>query len=191
MIMLTVALGCFILGMGLDSLPMYITMVILTAPALIKIGVPDTAAHLFVIYWGMTSFITPPVCLAVYVACAISGGSIWRTGGYAVRLGIGFFLIPFAFVLSPALLCIGSLGQIAMAVLTALLGGISLSSGLMGYGIAVMNPVQRLIQIAGGSMLILRDWRFEAGGFALIAISLLWQGMNRSKGNKRPFEESL
>lgn len=181
LIMLTVALGCFILGMGLDSIPMYITMVILTAPALIKIGVPDMAAHLFVIYWGMTSFITPPVCIAVYVACAISGGEIWRTGGNAVRLGIGFFLIPFAFVLSPALLGLGTLSQIVIAVTTALIGGVALSSGLMGYGITTMNMAQRIVQIIGGSVLILRDWRFEMIGLVLLGISILWQVLNRKR----------
>ncbi|NIS78713.1 MAG: TRAP transporter large permease subunit, partial [Anaerolineales bacterium] len=84
-----VGLASFILGMGLDSIPCYITVAILTAPALMKIGVSDIAAHLFVIYWGLASFFTPPVCLAVYVACGISGAGIWETGLKAVRLGVG------------------------------------------------------------------------------------------------------
>jgi TRAP-type uncharacterized transport system fused permease subunit len=161
--------------MGLDSIPMYITMVILTAPALLKIGVPDVAAHLFVIYWGMTSFITPPLCIAVYVACAISGGNIWRTGGNAVRFGAGFYIIPFAFVLSPALLFIGSPGEIVLAVVTALAGGICIASGLWGYGLIKLPRMFRGLQVVGGAMLILRDWRFESIGFALIALSLLFQ----------------
>ncbi|MDP2646004.1 MAG: TRAP transporter fused permease subunit [Desulfobacterales bacterium] len=174
-IMLAVAAGCFVLGMGLDSIPMYITMAILTAPALINIGVPDIAAHLFVIYWGMTSFITPPVCIAVYVACGISNGDIWRTGGHAIRLGVGFFLIPFAFVISPALLGIGSVPRIALAVVTALLGGVALSSALMGYAITRMTAVQRILQALGGVILILRDWRLEVLGLLLLGISLIWQ----------------
>lgn len=194
LIMLTVALGCFILGMGLDSIPMYITMVILTAPALIKIGVPGVAAHLFVIYWGMTSFITPPVCIAVYVACAISGGEIWRTGGNAVRLGIGFFIIPFAFILSPALLFIGSKGEIALAVVTALLGGVAISSALMGHGMSPLNPVQRIMQTIGGAILILRDWRLETVGLALLGVSALWQVLSSravlDTGAEAPLGES-
>jgi TRAP transporter 4TM/12TM fusion protein len=174
-LLLTVGLGCFVLGMGLDSIPMYITMVILTAPALLKIGVPDVAAHLFVIYWGMTSFITPPLCIAVYVACAISGGNIWRTGGNAVRFGAGFYIIPFAFVLSPALLFIGSPGEIVLAVVTALAGGICIASGLWGYGLIKLPWMFRGLQVVGGAMVILRDWRFESMGFVLIALSLLFQ----------------
>lgn len=175
LILITVGLGCFVLGMGLDSIPMYITMAILTAPALTKIGVPDIAAHLFVIYWGMASFITPPVCLAVYVACGISGADIWRTGASAVRLGVGFFLIPFAFVLSPALLGMGTPVQIILATVTALIGGVSLASGLAGFGIARLNVVQCLMQSIGGAILILRDWRLETAGLLLVALSLLWQ----------------
>ncbi|NWG75525.1 MAG: TRAP transporter fused permease subunit, partial [Rubrivivax sp.] len=100
LILLAVAAGCFVLGCGLDSIPMYIMMTILTAPALLKVGVPDIAAHLFVIYWGMTSFITPPVCIALYVAVGISGGNLWWTGLHAVRLGAGYYIVPFAFVLA-------------------------------------------------------------------------------------------
>jgi TRAP-type uncharacterized transport system fused permease subunit len=175
LILLTVAAGCFVLGFGLDSIPMYITMTILTAPALLKIGVPDIAAHLFVIYWGMTSFITPPVCLAVYVACAISGSDIWRTGAHAIRFGVGFYLIPFAFVISPALLLIGSVKQIVLAVVTALVGGVCIASGLWGFGLRKLNTVMRLAQVCGGAMVIFRDWRLEAAGFALIGLSLLFQ----------------
>ena len=174
-LLLTVGVGCFVLGMGLDSIPMYITMVILTAPALLKIGVPDIAAHLFVVYWGMTSFITPPLCIAVYVACAISGGNIWRTGGNAVRFGVGFYIIPFAFVLSPALLLIGSPGEIVLAVITALIGGICIASGLWGFGLTKLHWVFRVLQIIGGAMVILRDFRFELFGFVLIGLSLLFQ----------------
>lgn len=175
LLLLTVGMGCFVLGMGLDSIPMYITMVILTAPALLKIGVPDMAAHLFVIYWGMTSFITPPLCIAVYVACAISGGNIWRTGGNAVRFGVGFYIIPFAFVLSPALLLIGSTEEVLLALVTALLGGISIASGLWGYGLTALPWAFRALQVLGGAMVILRDWRLELAGFILIGLSVGFQ----------------
>jgi TRAP transporter 4TM/12TM fusion protein len=178
-LLLTVGVGCFVLGMGLDSIPMYITMVILTAPALLKIGVPDIAAHLFVIYWGMTSFITPPLCIAVYVACGISGGNIWRTGGNAVRFGAGFYIIPFAFVLSPALLLIGSGGEIILAAITALIGGICIASGLWGYALTKINWIFRALQVVAGAMVILHDWRIRLLGFGLIGLSLLFQIVKR------------
>jgi len=175
LILLAVAAGCFVLGMGLDSIPMYITMVLLTAPALLKIGIPDIAAHLFVIYWGMTSFITPPVCIAVYVACAISGSSIWPTGANAVRLGVGFYLIPFAFVLSPALVLIGAPSEIVIATIAALIGAVSFASGLMGFGLIKLNWALRVLHIAGGAMVIMPDWTFKLIGVVLIGLSLLYQ----------------
>jgi TRAP-type uncharacterized transport system fused permease subunit len=154
---------------------MYIMMTILTAPALLKIGVPDIAAHLFVIYWGTTSFITPPVCIALYVACGISGGNLWRTGYHAVRLGAGFFIVPFAFVLAPALLLIGPPAEIAWATFTALIGGVSVAAGMWGFCLTNLNGVLRVLHIAGGAMMILRDWRFELAGSLLIGLSLSYQ----------------
>lgn len=184
LILLAVAIGSFVLGFGLDSIPMYITMTILTAPALLKIGVPDIAAHLFVIYWGMTSFITPPVCIAVYVACAISKGNIWRTGGNAIRLGAGFYIIPFAFVLSPALLLIGTPWEIVLASMTALVGGISIASGLWGYLVIEMHWVLRALHVICGAIVILRDWRLELAGFVPIGLSVLWQIWESRKNAK-------
>lgn len=173
--LLAVAAGCFVLGCGLDSIPMYIMMVTLTAPALLKIGVPDIAAHLFVIYWGMTSFITPPVCIALYVACGISGGNLWRSGFHAVRLGVGYFIVPFAFVLSPALLLRGQPVEIAWATLTALIGGISVAAGIWGFFLTNLNGILRALHIVGGALMILRDWRAELAGSLLIALSSLFQ----------------
>src|SRR5581483_6555265 len=96
--LILVGAASFVMGMGLDSIPVYVTLATLMAPALHRLGVSDMAAHLFVIYWGLASFYTPPLCIAVYVAIAISGGRLWETGWQAVRLGIAAFVIPFAFV---------------------------------------------------------------------------------------------
>jgi TRAP transporter 4TM/12TM fusion protein len=177
LILLAVAAGCFLLGFGLDSIPMYIMMTILTAPALVKIGISEVAAHLFVIYWGMTSFITPPVCIALYVACGISGGNLWRTGYHAVRLGVGYFVVPFAFVLSPALLMQGSVPEVAWATFTALIGGVSLAAGLWGFFLTDLNGILRVVHMVGGILLILRDWRTELAGAILIATSIVFQLM--------------
>jgi TRAP-type uncharacterized transport system fused permease subunit len=101
-ILFLVGVASLVLGMGLDSIPLYITLTILTAPALIKLGVPELAAHLYVVYWGLASFLTPPVCLGVYVACSISGADVWKTGWEAVKLGSGNFCCPSLLCLSRA-----------------------------------------------------------------------------------------
>ena len=152
--LILVGLSSFILGMGLDAIPVYVTLATLMAPALIQLGISDMAAHLFVVYWGLASFFTPPLCIAVYVAIAISGGKLWETGWEAVRLGIAAFIIPFAFVLSPGLLLQGSPFEIVWAIATAFVGAVLLACGVRGYALAPLDPVRRIVLIAGGLLMI-------------------------------------
>jgi TRAP transporter 4TM/12TM fusion protein len=154
MTLILIGFASFVLGMGLDSIPAYITLVVLAAPALIKLGIDPMVAHLYVIYWGLASFITPPVCLAVYVACGISNTKIWETGWEAVRLGISVFIIPFAFVYNQQLLWRGTGLQIIAAVATAVAGGILVASASRGYWTAELRWWQRALVFVGGLFLI-------------------------------------
>ena len=140
--------------MGLDSIPVYVTLATLMAPALTKLGVSEMAAHLFVVYWGLASFITPPLCIAVFVAMSISGSKLWETGGEAVRLGIAAFIVPFAFVLSPGLLLQGSVESIVWAIGTALVGAVLLACAIRGYALQPLNVVSRLLIGAAGILFI-------------------------------------
>lgn len=177
-----VGLASFILGMGLDSIPCYITVAILTAPALMKIGIPDIAAHLFVIYWGLASFFTPPVCIAVYVACGISGAGVWETGRNAVRLGVGVFLIPFAFVLHPGLLLKGSAAQVIITGIVATAAAVAISCGSAGYCLKRLNWAQRAMLVAGAIFMILPGYQTVTIGLILVAASLLWQWLRKRHG---------
>ena len=180
-LLVMVGLASFFLGMGLDSIPCYMTVAILTAPALMQIGISDVAAHLFVIYWGMASFFTPPVCIAVYVACGISGAPVWQTGLNAVKFGIGVFLVPFAFVLHPELLLQGSIPRIALTGALALVGAAVLGAGLAGYGAKSLTPLERGLMIAGAVVLIVPGTLTFALGASLIAASLAWQWFTRTR----------
>jgi len=152
--LLLVGLASFVLGMGLDSIPVYVTLATLMAPALIQLGVSDMAAHLFVIYWGLASFFTPPLCIAVYVAIAISGARMWQTGWEAMQLGIAAFIVPFAFVLNPGLLLKGSVGTIAWAIATAFVGAVLLACGIRGFALGPLGSVRRVIISLAGLLLI-------------------------------------
>jgi len=152
--LLLIGLASFILGMGLDSIPVYVTLATLMAPALIQLGVSDMAAHLFVVYWGLASFFTPPLCIAVYVAIAISGDRMWQTGWEAMQLGIAAFIIPFAFVLNPGLLLQGSLATIAWAIATAFAGAVLVACGVRGFALGPLGPVRRVLVGLGGLLLI-------------------------------------
>ncbi|MGH7828138.1 MAG: TRAP transporter permease [Candidatus Binatia bacterium] len=170
-----VGIGSLILGMSMDSLPAYITVATLSAPALILMGVPDMAAHLFVVYWGLASHITPPVCITVYVTCGISGAGIWETGRDAVRLAIGKYLLPFSFALNPALLLRGPTDVIVMGVLSAFAGAVSVSAGVIGYGLRSLGWLERALLIVGGALLILPGWNTLVIGTILVGVSLLLQ----------------
>jgi TRAP transporter 4TM/12TM fusion protein len=170
-----VGLSSLILGMSMDSLPAYITVATLSAPALILMGVPDMAAHLFVVYWGLASHLTPPVCITVYVTCGISGAGIWETGRDAVRLAIGKYLLPFSFALNPALLLRGPVDAIVMGVTSAFAGAVCVSAGTIGYGLRELGWHERALLIVGGALLILPGWRTLIVGSLLVGVSLLMQ----------------
>lgn len=169
-----VGFAALIIGMGLDALPSYITLATIVAPALIDLGVTPMAAHLFVIYWGLSSFFTPPTCLAVYVTAAIAGARVWETGWEAVRLGIAAFLIPFFFVLDDGLLLRGSLGHILLATSTAAVGSVLLAAGVRGFARWPLNAAQRILLIASGLSFIAPGITAPAigGALALVAYGL-------------------
>ncbi|MGE3711669.1 MAG: hypothetical protein AB7G35_18615, partial [Hyphomicrobiaceae bacterium] len=128
----------------------------------------------FVVYWGLASFFTPPLCIAVFVAISISGGKLWHTGWEAVRLGIAVFVVPFAFVLNDGLLLRGSWDHIAFAIFTAVIGAALLACGVRGWALGPLGIVGRLLAAAGGLLLIGPGvWPAVAGGtLGTVAIAL-------------------
>ena len=157
LILLLCALTSFILGMGMSITACYLILVILVAPAMINLGIKPIAAHLFVMYWGMVSYITPPVALAAYVAAGIAGESPWRVGWVAVRLGLSLLYLPFLFVTRPALVAIGSLSEIIINVMMVMWSLVLFSAFFEGYfpGLKGINmPFRVLLAVLGGLFLI-------------------------------------
>ncbi len=170
--LILIGLVSLIVGMGLDATPAYITLATLMAPALIQLGVPPIAAHLFVVYWGLASFYTPPTCIAVFVTASIAGSKVWETGWESVRLGIAAFLIPFAFVYNTGLLLDGTLDKILIGVLTAVVGSVLLAGGIRGYMFGLLNVVQRLVLFGGGLLLIAPGVTLPLAGLGASALML-------------------
>lgn len=138
------AITSFIFGMGMTVTACYIFLAITLAPALVNAGLDPLAVHLFIMYWGMVSFITPPVALAAFTAASIGQTSAMRTGFEACRLGSAVYFVPFFFVLNPALILRGSATEVLIVVATALIGIVLIASALQGYlvrvGIMRGNP---------------------------------------------------
>jgi len=127
------AITSFIMGIGMTVTAAYIFLAIVLAPALIQGGLSPMAVHLFILYWGMMSFITPPVALGAYAAAALAQATPMRTGLEAMRLGSIIYFIPFFFVLHPALIFEGTWGAVLVATGSAFVGVIVVAGGLQGY----------------------------------------------------------
>jgi len=123
----------FVLGIVMTVTAAYIFLAIVLAPALVNAGLDPLASHMFIMYWGMLSFITPPVALAAFAAASIAQVSPMRAGWEAMRLGAIIYFIPFFFVFNPAMLLQGSFVEIMEVLVTALLGVALVSAALQGY----------------------------------------------------------
>jgi len=167
------ALTSFILGIGMTVTAAYIFLAIVLVPALTNSGLDPLASHMFVMYWGMLSFITPPVALAAFAAASVAQVSPMRAGFEAMRLGAIIYFVPFFFVFNPALLLQGSWFENLQALSTALVGVALVSAALQGYLIGLGDlgrgarswVVRALVGIAGITLAL------PAGG--LLGISQL------------------
>lgn len=133
------ALTSFIMGIGMTVTAAYIFLAIVLAPALIQGGLDPLGSHLFIFYWGMVSYITPPVALGAYAAATVAGANPMRTGFEAMRLGSIIYFVPFFFVLDPAFIMRAPLEHIIFSVSLAMAGIVMIAGSLQGYLIGVGN----------------------------------------------------
>lgn len=155
LLLVLTAFVSILLGMGMPTSAIYLLLATMIAPSLIKLGVNPIAAHMFVLYFGLMSMITPPVAIAAFAAASLSGAKPMETGATAVRLGWIAYVIPFVFVLSPSLLGQGDLAHIIMATVTAFAGVWIASCGLIGYLFGPLSAIMRLLFFASGILLLL------------------------------------
>lgn len=170
LLLLCTMLTSLILGMGVPTTANYVITSTIAAPALIQLGVPILAAHMFVFYFGIIADITPPVALAAYAGSAISGGDPLKTGVNASKLGIAAFIIPYVFVLSPQLLGIGAtFGSVFFTTCTAIIGMTGISGAMIGQFYCRANILERLLLVAGGLCLIDPHTLTDIIGVAILA----------------------
>lgn len=184
------ALMCIVLGMGMPTLGVYVLLAVLIAPSLVEVGIPPMAAHLFILYLGMMSMVTPPVAIAAFFAASLAGSEPMRTGFTAMRFSWPAYVVPFLFVFSPSLLLMGdSLLQMAIAIATAIVGVWLASAGMVGYSFRVIGWGERIALIAAGFALLvppdLARWAMwvNLAGVAA-AVALLGSGYVAGKKTK-------
>ena len=169
-------LCCIVLGMGVPTTANYVIMATITAPILIKMGIPALAAHMFVFYFGIVADITPPVALAAYAGSAIAKSNPLKTGVTATRLAIAAFIIPYMFAYNPKMLFIDAgILDIISIVITSFIGIYAVASGMEGYHSVKLPWWQRLMILAGGMLLIVPETITDIIGVALVAAVIALQ----------------
>jgi TRAP transporter 4TM/12TM fusion protein len=146
-LLILTGLAAILLGMGITTTAVYITVAALIVPALIEIGVTPMAAHMFAFYYGVVSTITPPVALASFAAAAIARSPPMATAFESARIGVAKYLVPFIFVYNPSLLFEGPLWLTLWSSAAALIGVWALSVALEGW---LKGPVSSLLRAASG-----------------------------------------
>jgi TRAP transporter 4TM/12TM fusion protein len=159
----------FMLGLGMPTTPAYIIQVATVIPALIALGLPNYAAHLFAFYYSCLALITPPDATAAYTAASIAGADGWKTGWLATRMALVAFLIPIVFAYNHAILLVGSWYVVTGTVIVALLGIWCLAVAMEGYFERKLKLWERAIALASALLLLTPSWMFVivgACGFA-------------------------
>lgn len=173
---------CMILGMGLPSIPAYLITATMAAPALVQLGVPDLAAHMFVFYYAMFANLTPPVALAAFAAAGISGGDPMKTGLQSVKLALAGFIVPYMFVFNTSLLLIDTSALVAArVVITSMIGVFMIGVASEGYFISKLNMIFRAIVFFGALMLITESVAQDMIGFAILISMVVIQKLKLKK----------
>jgi TRAP transporter 4TM/12TM fusion protein len=146
--LLFVAMVCVAMGAGIPTTALYIVLAAIAAPAVIQLGVPPLAAHLFILYFGILADLTPPVCVAAYAAAGIAGANPFKTGLEAFRLGLGKALVPFVFVYAPVMLIVlpgFEPSDFLLVTLSCAFGVAVLGIAMTGYCFTHLGAASRLL----------------------------------------------
>jgi TRAP transporter 4TM/12TM fusion protein len=172
--LIVAAIMTIILGMGMPTVSSYILAAVLIGPLLIKLGIPEMSAHLFLLYYAVLSAITPPVAVAAFAAASIADDNPMKISFKGVQFAVGAFLLPFFFVMDPALLGEGSVAEIVWATVRAVLAFSLISVASAGCFMSVLGPSQRLVTFAVVIPLLAPYMMYQSLGFVAGVCILFW-----------------
>lgn len=167
------AIASFVLGTGLTASVCYIFLAITIAPALVKEGINPIAAHMFILYWGLLSDLTPPTAVSCFVAAPIAGAAPMKVAIKASRLGLILYLIPFFFAIDPTLVMQGEWTDIGFNFVTAMVGVTLIGGSLERYllGIGAVGLPAATVGFVAGLLLLYPMWQAKLAGAALVAVA--------------------
>ncbi len=167
-----------LLGMGIPTTANYVITSTIAAPTLLLLGVPLLPAHMFCFYFGVIADVTPPVALAAYAGSGIARGNPMVTGVNAFKLAIAAFIVPYIFVLSPAMLLIDtSMAEVIRIVATSLVGMVGVGSAMAGFLWVKTSWLERTLLLAGGLMMIHPEMQTDLVGLVLMGLVFFFQRM--------------
>ncbi|NLU46703.1 MAG: TRAP transporter permease [Syntrophomonadaceae bacterium] len=163
-----------LLGMGVPTTANYVITSTIAAPAIIQLGVPILAAHMFVFYFGIIADITPPVALAAFAGSGIARSDPLKTGIQASKLAIAAFIVPYIFVLSPVMLMVDvTLPKVLLIILTSTLGMLGLATAVAGYLLTHAHLLERIMFFVGGLLMIDPSVTTDVIGFVLLMVAFV------------------
>ncbi|MEK9719111.1 MAG: TRAP transporter fused permease subunit, partial [Candidatus Puniceispirillum sp.] len=177
--LILIAITCIMMGAGLPTTALYVMLATVAQPALGNLGVPPLASHLFVLYYGVISEITPPVCASAYAAAGIAGANPFRTGLSAFSLGIGKLLVPMVFVYSPAMLIVlddyFTWTEFIHTTISCGTGVLMLSASVAGYFLVNMNGPSRVLMAIAGLLMVAPSYTSDLYALLMASPVLVWQ----------------
>ena len=175
-LLLLTAFTSFVMGLGVGIVGCYVFLATLVAPALISMGVSPIAAHLFIFYWAVVSDITPPLCLTAFTAASFAKANPMSVGWQATRIGIVTYILPFIWVLKPALITLGTPVEVITVMISTFVGVYGLTVGIGGFFKGQLNWPQRIASIIGSLFVSFgTGLAIDAVGVLLIGVTILWQ----------------
>jgi|YelNatPaOPRAMG01_1025707.scaffolds.fasta_scaffold12860_4 TRAP transporter 4TM/12TM fusion protein len=184
--LILVMVACIILGTGLPTTVAYIIVAAIGVPALVNLGVPPMAAHMFAFYYAVISMVTPPDALSAYAGAQIAGADFLETAMIAMKLSAVAFLAPFMFAYSPQLLLMGSIEEIMLAFITAIIGTVSLAAGVEGWLLTKANIAERILLIIAALCLIHYGVQTDLIGLGLFVGVIVAQIFKRGASAREP-----
>jgi len=179
-----IMVAAIILGMGMPTTPAYIMVSALGAPALVSLGLPLLSAHMFIFYFACISMITPPVAMAAYAGAQIAGAGMMRTGVVATKLALTSFIVPYMFVLEPALLMRGPVELIIWRAGISAIGIVAFTAGVQGWLLSKAGVLQRIILVVAGFVLLYPRFEADLVGLGLMGIILVTQKISQRDANR-------
>jgi TRAP-type uncharacterized transport system fused permease subunit len=181
------ALIVWVIGLAVPVTASYIISAVIAAPALIQLGVPDFAAHMFVFYYAILSEVSPPTALSCFAAAALTKGNPYKTTMYAWKYTLPAFIVPFMFTLDPkgvGILLKGPAMDIIWTTISAFIGLAALAGGVENWFFKRTTLYERIMLISAGLLLVYPIPLYDIIGLGLMALVVFLQKMRKDAGTK-------